>query len=414
MKKYISSVLAVLMLCQSVYAGDISVNLDGENVEFAAQSPVIVEGRTLIPLRGVFEKLGYEIGWDGDTKTATFVKDLTIVKVTANAPQLTVGGSAYPLDVPGQIINGSMMLPLRAVGEATGLEVEWDSETKTVVLSSETSEENAETSVSNNNTATELTEDIKFYIDLNIAVAFAYAYMDHMFECVYVNGDVDYENMDYDRLIKYNNSAIAKTKEITENKYNKDILEAIRNTAKNSTELFTKIRDIIKSGKKGEEYIDEEFLAFVDGLSDLDVVIEDSSDDFMDYNKAYDWDYDDLNDEQTKEVRAYQKKVGAILNEALAEGVSSDANKKQGAERIRKAAEEIRENVSKLTPPDFAGRDDDILFAGCDILNEAADLYEKMSDEDIDIVYFKSLILTFEACAKSCAGDYYLIKSYNN
>ncbi len=412
MKKYITSALALLVLCQNVYAGDISVNLDGENVEFATQSPVIIEGRTLIPLRGVFEKLGYEIGWDGDTKTATFVKDLTIVKVAANAPQLTVEGRAYPLDVPAQIINGSMMLPLRAVGEATGLEVEWKSDTKTVVLSSESSEEKSEISVNNNNRSAELDEDIEFYIDLNIAVAFAYSYMDKMFE--FVNDNVDYENIDYDRLIKYNNSAIEKTKEITENKYNKEILEATRNTAKNSTELFTKIRDIIKSDKKGEEYIDDEFEAFFEGIRDLNIIIEDATDDFMDYNEDYDWDYDDLSDDEVKEVRSYQKKVGAILDEALADGINSDTNKEQGAKKIRKAAEEIREKVSKLTPPDFAKRDDDILFAGCDILNEAADLYEKMSDEDIDTVYYKSLILTFEYCAKSCAGDYYLIQSHNN
>ena len=409
MKKYISAAIAVLMLCQSVYAGDISVNLDGENVEFSAQSPVIIDGRTLIPLRGVFEKLGYEIGWDGDTKTATFVKELTIVKVTANSPQLTVGGASFPLDVPAQIINGSMMLPLRAVGEATGLEVDWDRETKTVVLSSEKTEANNNSTVS-----AELPADIKLYIDLNRAVAFGYTYIDQLFECTYVNDEIDFDNMDYDRIIRFNDSAIAKTKAMNENEYNKDILEGIRNIAKSSTDLFGKMKNAVRSGERENENLNAEFEDFFDKLSDLDIVMEDSTDDFMVYNEEYDWDEDELNDEQKKEIRAYQKKVGAILDEALAEGIASGENKKQGAERIRRAAKEIRENVSKLTPPDFAQRDDDLLFAGCDILNEAADLYEKMNDEDIDKAYFKSLILTFEACAKSCAGDYYLIQSFND
>lgn len=111
MKKFIAVSMVALMLCQSAFASDISVNLDGESVEFAAQSPVIVEGRTLIPLRGVFEKLGYEITWESETKTASFVKSDTVVNVTVNSPEFTVNGEVKTLDVPAQIINGSMMLP---------------------------------------------------------------------------------------------------------------------------------------------------------------------------------------------------------------------------------------------------------------------------------------------------------------
>ena len=416
MKKYISAVLAVLMICQSVYAGDISVNLDGENVEFAAQSPIIIEGRTLIPLRGVFEKLGYEIGWDSDTKTATFVKELTIVKVTANAHQLTVGGKAFELDVPAQIINGSMMLPLRAVGEATGLYVDWDSETKTVVLSRKSTDTKVNSLKDNDNkeVTVEYLPNVKIYVDVNRALTLGYTYVDQIFEYMYVGNEVDFENMDYDRIISFNDITISKTNAIDENKYNKDILESIRSISKSSTELFTKMETIVNSGERGKTFIDDEFDDFMDKLSNLYIIMEDSADDYMDYIEDYDWDEDKLNDEQTKEIRSYQKKVGDILDKALSDGIGKSDSKKQGAEKIRKAAKEIRDNVSKLTPPDFAQQDDDILFAGCDILNEAADLYEKMSDDDIEMAYYKSLIMVFEVCAKSCAGDYYLIESFDD
>ena len=86
--------LAALMMCSSVFAGDVSVNLDGEAVEFAGQEPVITEGRTLIPLRGVFEKLGYEISWDNNTKTAEFEKEGTKVSVTVNSDEFSVNGES--------------------------------------------------------------------------------------------------------------------------------------------------------------------------------------------------------------------------------------------------------------------------------------------------------------------------------
>lgn len=414
MKKYISAVLLVFMICQSVYAGDISVNLDGENIEFSAQSPVIIEGRTLIPLRGVFEKLGYEIGWDGDTKTATFVKELTIVKVTENAHQLTVGGKAFELDVPAQIINGSMMLPLRAVGEATGLYVDWDSETKTVVLSGESTDTRLNSLKDNKGGTVENLSSIKTYVDVNRALTLGYTYVDQIFEYMYVGNEVDFENMDYERIISFNDITISKTNAIDENKYNKDILEAIRSISKSSTGLFTKMKNIVSSGERGKTFIDDEFDDFMDKLSNLYIIMEDSADDYMDYIEDYDWDEDKLNDEQIREIRAYQKKVGNIIDEAFSDGIGSGNSRRLGAEKIRKAAKEIKDNVSKLTPPDFAQRDDDILFAGCDILNEAADLYEKMSDDDIEMAYYKSLIMTFEVCAKSCAGDYYLIESFND
>ena len=61
MKKLAATAMAGGMMTSSGIAGEISVNLDGELVEFSGQEPVIVEGRTLIPLRGDFEQLGYDI-----------------------------------------------------------------------------------------------------------------------------------------------------------------------------------------------------------------------------------------------------------------------------------------------------------------------------------------------------------------
>lgn len=139
MKKFISVFLiavASAAFCSSVYAADstITVELDKEPVSFESQQPVIVEGRTLIPLRGVFEKMGYTISWDGNTKTALLISDKTRVSVTAGSSEFTVNGETKALDVPAQIMNGSMMLPLRAIGEAAGANVTWNGAVKTVEI----------------------------------------------------------------------------------------------------------------------------------------------------------------------------------------------------------------------------------------------------------------------------------------
>ncbi len=139
MKKFISVFLiaaASAAFCSSVYADDstITVQLDKEPVSFESQQPVIVEGRTLIPLRGVFEKMGYTISWDGNTKTAMLISDKTRVSVTAGSSEFTVNGETKALDVPAQIMNGSMMLPLRAIGEAAGANVTWNGAVKTVEI----------------------------------------------------------------------------------------------------------------------------------------------------------------------------------------------------------------------------------------------------------------------------------------
>ena len=136
---------AAAMMCVPCLAGDITVNVDGKNVDFPNQQPVIQEGRTLIPLRGVFDTLGYEVTWAGDTKTVTLSKDNTLLIIVIGQKSYFLNGVSHDIDVPAQIINGSTMLPLRAVGEAAGLSVAWDGEKKTAILiSGEWNEKNTE------------------------------------------------------------------------------------------------------------------------------------------------------------------------------------------------------------------------------------------------------------------------------
>jgi hypothetical protein len=134
MKKFIALATATLMLTMPVMAED-SVRVFSNGNEVADRG-VIVDGRTMVPVRGVFEYMGYSVDWNSDTKTATLTnskKNITIVLTSGNT-FFTVNGEEVTPDVPQQIINDRFMLPLRAVGEAVNAKVSWNEDTKTATL----------------------------------------------------------------------------------------------------------------------------------------------------------------------------------------------------------------------------------------------------------------------------------------
>lgn len=112
---------------------NISVFLNGNEIIFD-QPPVIQNGRTLVPLRAIFEALGATVDWDGNTRTVTATKGDTIVKITIGDNKLYKNGKVIELDVPAQIINDRTLVPVRAVSEAFDCKVDWDGETKTVII----------------------------------------------------------------------------------------------------------------------------------------------------------------------------------------------------------------------------------------------------------------------------------------
>jgi len=96
--------------------------------------PQIESGRTLVPLRAIFEALGATVEWDASTQTVTATKDGTTVKLQIGSKIAYKNGSPVPLDVPGKIHNGRTLVPLRFVSEAMGASVEWKADTQTIII----------------------------------------------------------------------------------------------------------------------------------------------------------------------------------------------------------------------------------------------------------------------------------------
>jgi len=113
---------------------ELRVRVNGEYIEFTDTQPVMVQSRVLVPLRGVFEAMGFTVDWDRDTSTGTLSSDSDIITVTIGDPAITVNGVRQYPEVPPQIRAGSFFVPLRVVGEATGAEVLWVPHTTTAII----------------------------------------------------------------------------------------------------------------------------------------------------------------------------------------------------------------------------------------------------------------------------------------
>ncbi len=140
MKKFLSILLIALTLALSltVLASAeryVTVILDGKPLEFDVRAEII-NGRTMVPLRKIFESMGAVVSWDDDTRTAFAVKGTRTVEAQINNTQMKINSVTKSLDTPPMLKGGRTLVPVRFVAEAYGVLVEWDDATSTVTLTS--------------------------------------------------------------------------------------------------------------------------------------------------------------------------------------------------------------------------------------------------------------------------------------
>ena len=113
---------------------EITVILNNEIIDFEDVLPTIIEGRTLVPLRKIFESLGADVNWDQSSKTVTSKLGETVITLTIGENILKKNSENIAIDVPAQIIDGRTMVPVRAISEAFDVKVEWDATFRAVIL----------------------------------------------------------------------------------------------------------------------------------------------------------------------------------------------------------------------------------------------------------------------------------------
>ena len=140
-KKYISAAAAVTMAMNMIPAltgcvqasSEIKVIYDGKELTMNT-APEIVDDTALVPMRAIFEAFGAYVKWDSDTQTVTAKKKSKTVTMTIGSQEITKNDETITAQTAPQIINGSTMIPVRAVSELLGLNVDWDSENKEITI----------------------------------------------------------------------------------------------------------------------------------------------------------------------------------------------------------------------------------------------------------------------------------------
>lgn len=98
--------------------------------------PIIIDGTTLVPVREVFENLGAVVDYKEQSKEVYIGHNNSLIVMQIGNDTYTVDGVPYTFKIAPKIINGKTMIPLRAVSEGIGLNVDWDNATRTISITS--------------------------------------------------------------------------------------------------------------------------------------------------------------------------------------------------------------------------------------------------------------------------------------
>lgn len=144
MKKLLFLIISIMMILIPLEAkcdDEIRVTLDGQEIVFDVP-PQIIDERTLVPMRAIFEALRADVEWNGELQQIiadTQNKHIEMF-IGTDVMNITKSGNTFmdtvKLDVPPQIIGERTLVPVRAVSESLDCKVDWDSVNRTVIITS--------------------------------------------------------------------------------------------------------------------------------------------------------------------------------------------------------------------------------------------------------------------------------------
>lgn len=166
-----------LMFPQLIQAEQTSISVYVDNSKIAFdQNPVIHGDITLVPLRGVFEKLGAKVDWEQKTQTVKISNDAKIITLKKDSKDAFINNNLQKLYTEPQLLNNRIMVPLRFISETLDAKVDWNGTTRTINITQlsntqQLSESNSNKPITKNENSTALT-----YNDaLQKALAYSYA-----------------------------------------------------------------------------------------------------------------------------------------------------------------------------------------------------------------------------------------------
>ena len=126
-----ATILAMAAVSQ---ARDIYVSVDGQKVNFEGTQPQMMGDHVMVPLRGVFEKMGASVDWKSGDRMVLARRGETQVELRINNNQAYVNGKAVSVQYPPIMLDGATMVPIRFISESLGAYVDWDETASTVFI----------------------------------------------------------------------------------------------------------------------------------------------------------------------------------------------------------------------------------------------------------------------------------------
>ena len=146
-------ILFGLIMTKSAFAIDIYYK---DKLVPTDTSPVIEDGRTLVPISSIAKSMNATVSWNSSTKTATIVKDSIKIEMVLGTKDVSISKEGQKtqlvLDVAAKSINGRTMVPVRAISEIFGSKVVWDKETSSILIDSTSPKKTETTSPKNTDT----------------------------------------------------------------------------------------------------------------------------------------------------------------------------------------------------------------------------------------------------------------------
>ncbi|MBQ3022084.1 MAG: MBL fold metallo-hydrolase [Clostridia bacterium] len=132
MKSNIKITASIIMLAVVIFSlsyvafasDDIKILINGEELA-SSHKALFIEGKAFVPMREVFEGLGAEVSWDEKKRTARCVYKESVISITPDDSKMIKNGSELTLEQGPVIIDGTIMVSLRAVADSLGCGVIW-------------------------------------------------------------------------------------------------------------------------------------------------------------------------------------------------------------------------------------------------------------------------------------------------
>lgn len=123
-----------LLAASMAFGQHIRTTVNGSDVAFSDVKPVSIDGRVLVPVRGVFEQMGVNVDWEPANRAVYASGNGREVVLYINKRVAKVDDNDVTLDVPAMIYHGRTMVPLRFISESMGAKVEWLPSANTVAI----------------------------------------------------------------------------------------------------------------------------------------------------------------------------------------------------------------------------------------------------------------------------------------